>query len=147
MKVVKGLEHNLYLVSSTASGMNQSQLCYDRNRAVCEKLRKWLLAPLFYPVRTERIHGKASFDNLNFVPCAFVVIFFNRMRSKVIFGVSGDTSKMPKTTKINFPKVSHGQPECVVYKNSECEGAHTHLVEINFLETEEGVQNLTDALF
>lgn len=52
-------------------------------------------ASLFYPGSLERVYRKASFDNLNFVPCAFEVIFFNRRRSKVIFGVSGDTSKMP----------------------------------------------------
>lgn len=60
---------------------------------------------LLYLVGLERIYGKASFDNLNCVPCAFVVIFFNRMRSKVIFGVSGDASKSAQNSlKLTFPK-------------------------------------------
>lgn len=36
--------------------------------------------------------------------CFFTILFFNRMKNKVIFGVSGDKSKMPKALKLTFPK-------------------------------------------
>lgn len=60
--------------------------------------------------------------------------------------MSGDTSKMPESTKINFSEESHCQSTCV-YTDSECEGGTRHaasLVETNFLEAEGGVQNLAN---
>lgn len=113
-EAVKGLEHAQHLVSSTVSGVSQSQLCCDRNRAGCGRLRRWLPT---HPLELERICGKASFDNLNFVLCAFVMAFFNRRRDRVIFGVPRDTSKRPENTK-KFSKVFQGQPLCI-YKDSK----------------------------
>lgn len=75
-------------------------------------------------------------------------MFCNRMRSKAIFGVSGDKSKMPKSTKINFSRVPHCQSTCV-YTDSECEGGSERtagLVETSFAEAEGGARNVTGAL-